>query len=291
MRPLSIKMMQGIGDSAYQRPFVRAQAATRPVYIDTAWPEIYADLPGVHFVKPATTLRTQAKHVERLNGFPWEAALPKHESEQKKFIYVLVAPGSIAAELERRVGLNGQPFVFDLPDFGSVPIPAPYAVIRPVSIRKEWTAIARTPEPAYIQQAARMLKALGFTVVCVADIDGEQETLVGEMPEADFYFTKGEVEPPGPLFALVKNAAVVVGGSGWIIPVCLAYGTPAVIIGGGLGGYNAPARVIDSRMDGSRMRFVLPEPYCACIMTRHKCLKEIPDFAGKFEAAVSELVS
>lgn len=287
-RPLAIHMMLGIGDSVYQRPFVRAQALTRPVYIDTSWPELFSDLPGVHFVKPNTTLRTQAKHVTKLNGFPWEDA--PAECDRKKFTYVLVAPGSIAAELERHVGLDGQPFVFDLPDFGPSEIPGPYAVIRPVSIRKEWTAIARTPDPSYIEQAARILKASGFTVVCVADIDGTQETLVGHMPEADLYFTNGELDLSA-LFSLVKNAAVVVGGSGWIIPVCLAYRTPAVIIAGGLGHYNSPERVIDNRMDGSRMRFVMPVPYCRCMQPRHKCRKFIPDFVEKFTHAVTELVS
>lgn len=289
-RPLFIQMMQGLGDACYQRPFVRAQGAVRPTFIDTAWPEIYSDLLGVHFVKPNTTLRTQAKHVARLNGFPWETAPDHWQGDRNKFMYVLVAPGSIAGELERHIGLAGQPFVFDLPDFGPPLITGRYAVIRPASVRTEWKAPARNPDPAYIADAARLLRAAGITVVCVADLDGEQEVLHGEMPEADHYFVKGELEPKA-LLALVKNAAVVVGGVGWIVPVCLAYRTPAVIIGGGLGHYNAPARVIDKRMDGSRMRFVMPDPYCTCNAPRHNCAKAIPDFSGKFTAALTDLLN
>lgn len=290
MRPVFICVMQGLGDAVYQRPFIRAQAAVRPVYIDTAWVELYSDIPNVHFVKPQTHLRTQSKNIARLNGFPW-ATLPEARTyDRGKFLYVLVAPGSIAAELERHVGLAGQPFVFDLPDFGPSPVKGSYAVIRPASVRTEWKATARNPDPAYLVEASKLLRASGVTVVCVADIDGTQETLVGEMPEADVYFTKGELEPKQ-LFALVKNASLVVGGVGWIAPVCLAYRTPAVIIGGGLGHYNHPDRVIDKRMDGSRMRFLLPEPYCKCNHPRHACLREIPAFAEKFTAAITELAA
>lgn len=285
-RPLFLSLMQGLGDAVYQRPVVRAQAELRPVYIDSCWPEVYRDLRGVHLVKPRPRYRTQAKNVARLDGFPWADA--PRDCERRNFTYVLIRPGSISAELERHVELGGRPFVFDLPDYGPPLIAPPYAVIRPVSVRREWTNVARNPDPAYIAEAADLLRAAGLTVVAVADLAGSVETVVGEMPEADIYWTAGELEQPA-LFALIRHASVVVGGSGWIVPTAVAYRTPAIVIGGGQGWHNAPERLIDPRMDGSRVRFLLPEPYCLCKAPRHACPKAIPDFARRFRAALADL--
>ena len=282
-------MMQGLGDAVYQRPFVRAQGRVRETYIDTVWPEVYADLPGVFPVRPRTIYRTQAKNLARLSAFPW--AEEPADFERGRFTYMLQRPtGSICDELEHHVGLAGQPFVFDAPDFGPPPVDAPYAVIRPVSVRTEWSNPARNPDPAYVAEAARILRAAGFRVVCVADLAPGAETLVGEMPEADVYLTRGELAQPD-LFALIRHAAVVVGGVGWIVPVALAYGTPAVIIGGGLGQFNRPDRLVDPRIDGSAMRFILPTPYCMCRIPRHQCPRVIPVFAEKFQAALLEVAA
>jgi hypothetical protein len=285
MRPLLATCMHGLGDAVYQRPFLRAQSEVRQVYASTPWPEIYSDLPNVHPVRVASRYRTQTKNLTRLAAFPWEQ--PPRDCDRAQFTYSLQKPGTICQEIERHVGLAGRPFVFDLPDFGTPPLAPPYAVIRPVSVRREWMNTARNPDPAYIAEAARLLRAAGYTVACVADI-AAAETLVGEMPEADVYWTAGELEQPA-LFALIQHASVVVGGVGWIVPTCLAYRTPAVIVCGGLGQHNAPGRMIDPRMDGSRVRFLLPDPYCMCRAPRHECRKVIPDFAQRFEAALLEV--
>jgi hypothetical protein len=70
---------------------------------------------------------------------------------------------------------------------------------------------------------------------------------------------------------------VVVGGVGWIVPACVALGTPAFIVLGGNGGMNAPDKIIDTRMDGSRIGFATPKEYCRCLDMRHLCEKQIPD--------------
>lgn len=284
MKPLFLRMMQGLGDAVYQRPFVRAQSQVRPVFIDSCWPDIYTDLPRVRCVKPKTRYRTQAKNLARLADFPW-SELPK-DYDSAHFTYSLQQRGSISEELERRVGLAGRPFAFDLPGFGPAPVSAPYAVIRPVTERREWLNTARNPDPAYLVQAAEILKAIGYGTVCVADLSPKAETLVGEMPPADLYATAGELDQPT-LFALIQHAAVVVGGPGWIVPTSIAYRTPAVILGGGQGAHNAPARLIDPRMNADRIRFVLPEPYCMCKKQRHRCTKAIPDFTARFREALT----
>lgn len=60
-RNIYIRGMYGLGDSIYQRAFVRQFPGA---YIRTPWPELYADL-DVKFVKSNTLLRTQRKNEDR----------------------------------------------------------------------------------------------------------------------------------------------------------------------------------------------------------------------------------
>lgn len=283
--PLFIRAMLGLGDGVYQRPFIRAQAELRPVYVTTAFPELYADLPDVHPVAPHRVLRTQAKNAARHTGW---ATVPR-EHDKAFFTYSLRRPGSILSELEKLVGLAGRPFRFDLPDMGPSPVTAqkPVAVIRPVTVRKEWANHARGPLPEYIEQAALVLHHAGYHVVAVADIDPPDETLVGQMPQADEYFVRGELTARE-LLALIQKAAVVVGGSGFIVPVSIAARTPLVVISGGQGGHNAPERLTDLRMDLSHTRFVLPERFCMCTRRDHACRKTIRHFPQAFRSALLE---
>lgn len=290
MKPLLISMMQGLGDAVYQRPFVRAQSEIRPVFIDSCWPEVYADIPGLNLVKPNPRYRTQAKNVARLHDFSWASFPLEHEKAQ--FTYALVHPGTICEELERHVGLAGQPFVFDLPDFGPSPVLSskPVAVLRPVTTRAEWKNLARSPLPQYLVEASEVLKAEGFHVVLIADVDPPAEWLEGELPEADEVFIHGELVAPR-LLALLQHAAVVVGGSGFIIPTSIAHRTPIVVIGGGQGGHNRPERVTDPRMDLSSVRFVLPDRYCMCQNHKHNCDKRISLFPSKFRRTLRDAVA
>jgi ADP-heptose:LPS heptosyltransferase len=261
------------------------------VFVDTPWVELYRDLPNVHPVRPARMrYRTQAKNLARLDAFPW--ATPPADCERAYFTYALRRPGSILAEMEKYVSLEGRALVFDLPDFGPSPVVAakPVAVLRPVTIRAEWTNTARAPDPRYIAQAATVLRHAGFHVVAVADLEDGAEWLAGPMPEADEYFVRGELSVTE-LLALTQSAAVVVGGSGFIIPAAIAQGTPLVVIGGGQGAHNHPERVTDPRMDLSAVRFVLPDRYCPCTSPRHACDKAIADFPQRFRAALFEAVN
>lgn len=298
MKPLFIRMMEGLGDAIYQRPFVRAQGELRPTYIDSVWPEIYTDLPGVHLVEPKPKYRTQAKNIRRLAGFPFEEspvefgggwAQRNRDVDQVQMTYSLQRPGTILQELERHVGLGGRPFVFDAPDFGPPPIEPPYAVVRPVSVRREWINTARNPDPQYIPRSAELLRAAGYKIVVIADLVPGVETVEGEMPVGDIYRTAGELTQPE-IFALLKHASVVVGAVGFVVPVCLAYRTPTVIICGGLGAHNAPGIITDPRIDSGAMRFLLPQPYCLrCRNPRHACKKAIPNFDARFMTAVAQV--
>ena len=161
-------------------------------------------------------------------------------------------------------------------------------MIRPNVVREEWKNTSRNPDPQYMATAAYMLRAAGYYVVSVADLEPGEERLDAPEPASDESYHRGEygIEQ---LFELMEHAAVVVGGVGFILPVAIAYGTPLIIIGGGNGGHNAPERLVGHGMDGSKARFIMPDDYCRCLSYDHDCPKHISAFEAKFAVALDEV--
>lgn len=263
-----INGMQGLGDNIYSRAFVKNLRGD--VYLRTPWPQLFSDLPNIRPVNPETDLRTQAKNAAR--GFEW------HQMPPGKPLRVKYGSYPIFNGLEIR--FNVKPVALDLPDFGPSPVSGRYIVIRPATVRSEWRADSRNPDPAYIAEATRLAMARGYKVVSVADLCDE-EWLVGDPPPADIYFHSGELKLEQ-LIALVQGAVAVIGGVGWIVPACIAAKVPAWIICGGNGGYNAPERITDKRLDTSRIGWAVPDNYCRCTEAIHNCDKRISNHAEKF---------
>lgn len=276
MTPLLVEGMRGLGDNIYQRPFVRALAQRREVYLSTPWPELYADLP-VRFVRTRTTLRTQAINESRQSAETWTA--PPAKAERVRVTYgSALSTTNIPSAMERAMPLSGAPFIFDLPPMGPAPFVGddrPYAVIRPVTVRGEWRNEARNPLPEYISEIADELRQT-HRVVLLAHLERGHEWLVGDIPPHDEAYLRGELSIREAL-ALIREADVVVGGVGWIVPAAIALKRPAFFVLGGQGGHNAPERITDPRMDLSRIGWARPTPYCACQSMRHACPKRIPD--------------
>ena len=273
--------MWGLGDNIYARPFVRAAAAQWDVHLETPWPELYADI-DIKFVRGGRRLRTQQKNMARQPDGLWSQPSMMREM---KVGYADLASRSIIKSLECRwAGLAGRfnPALFDLPDMGPSPIDTdrPIAVIRPVTVRSEWRNEARNPQPEYVNIIAAALMAT-HTVVAVADIAPDQEWLVGNMPPAHLYFVAGELDVCE-LLALVRDADIVVGGVGWIVPAGLALKVKTFVILGGHGGHNAPEKITDPRLDLSRIGFAIPEKFCRCTNMLHTCDKRISDPLGQF---------
>ena len=282
---LLIESMKGLGDNIFQRPFVRAAATREPVYITTPWPEMYTDLPGVHFVRQPTTLRTQAKNIARQPAARWEP--PPRQATAVRFRYTPadLARQSIIASLERTLPLQGAPFVFDLPPSTSRHVGAkPYAIVRPVTVRKEWASASRGPKHQYLQSAINLLLARGLEVVTIADVDGVNETFDGPPPRGQTRsFHAGQLGLLD-LIHMVRNARVIVAGVGFIVPMTIAAGVPLYIVFGGRGGHNAPHVITDPRMDMSRVGTAIPDRFCMCTDARHACDKRITGFSEKFNA-------
>lgn len=282
MRSVLIRGMWGLGDNIYARPFVRAAAAQYEVWFDTPWPELYEDL-DIRFVRGTRKLRTQTKNVERQPKDRWSRPPPMQE--------VKVSYGSdltalrLINALERRwsaLRVAFDPALFDLPDMGPSPVRSdrPIAVVRPVTVRREWRNEARNPLPEYVNAIAAELMAT-HTVIAVADIASGEEWPVGELPMAHRYFVHGEL-PVRELLALVRDADVVIGGVGWIVPAGLALKVNVFVVLGGHGGHNAPEKITDARLDLSRIAFAIPEKFCRCTHMLHNCDKRIAEPVRQF---------
>ncbi len=269
--------MHGLGDNIYQRAFVRE--IDEPVFLSTSWPQLYADLPNVYPVKKRTRLRLQKKNADSMPAGTWNKAscVPGKKIKYRN-------SDSILQGMENSFGVKVK--VFDLPEFERFPIHEPYAVVRPVTVRAEWRNEARNPEAEYICEAAEILHKCGYHVVTVAAIEKGLEWS-DAMPCGDTRFDYGQLSFDL-LMSLIQDAAVVVGGVGWIVPAALAAGVPLVCVLGGQGGMNAPERIAGEPMDLSLARWIYPDNYCRCEKKTHDCDKTITDFKNKFRSALND---
>lgn len=276
-----ISGMYGLGDNVYQRSVIRE--IKERVYLYTTWPQLYSDLPNIKPVKPNTNLRTQLKNVSMIPQSIWNVA-PKLPQIKISYTSNDLKNGSILRSMSKKTGTN--PKIFDIPKFRDFGIQKPYAVIRPVTVRSEWYNISRSPENEYILSSAELLKKAGYTVVSVADICKEEWCL--GLPNADINFNNGELNFEQ-LMGVIQHADVVVGGVGWIVPVCSASLVNLVCILGGLGAHNDPKKIIDHPMDSSKIKFIYPDNFCMCSDNRHACNKKISNFNDKFIEVIKDL--
>lgn len=289
MHPMALQIegMLGLGDNIFARPFVRAQTERYDVVqLRTSWPELFADLPRMEFLRPSTRLRTQAKNVTlvdcKISGMKWSAPrVPMHKVQVS--YHTTFRRWGITRSIEKHLPLFDTPYKMDLPDFGVPPWPSdrPLAVIRPVTVRSEWRNEARNPKPEYINRiAARLMDT--HHVVVVADLQDDAEWLVGDMPPHHRALVKGELHVRS-LLGLVQHADVVVGGVGWIAPAGIAAGVRTFIVHGGHGGDNAPGIITDPRMDLHRYGYALPDTFCTCTTMRHTtCDKTISNLESQW---------
>ncbi len=285
MRPIFVQSMKGLGDGIYQRPFVRAESARRPVFLDTPWPQLYADLPNVFPVKAATTLRTQAKNAAAQPDSVWHDRPLIADTARFGYGTRELRRHSIMRALETALPLRGAPFEFDLPpDAMRQPNPGepPYVVVRPVTLRREWTNSARNPDPSAVFKVAQWCQDAGYRVVLVADLADGHEHAVGALPPHDTAFLAGELDLID-LMQMVRGAAAVVGGVGWIVPMAIAAGTPLFVIQGGQLRHNGPQAITDTRLNLSRVGWAKPRYPCDCENMRHNCRKDPANLRGDFD--------
>lgn len=284
---IHIQGMHGLGDNIMQRPFIRAAAKRFNVYLETPWPELYADIERVFPVRANSQLRTQAKS-EALSQMTWHRPIGRRH--RLNYGPQDLARSNIWRALDRKMSLGDVPFVLDLPTLPRVDIDTggkPLAVVRPVTARAEWLNEARNPLPGYVNAIAEEL-ALTHYVVCIADLKDGEEWLEGPLPFCDLALVRGELTSLEAL-SLVASADVVIGGVGWILPAALAARRAAFIVLGGMGAHNGPERLTDAEwVPSGRVGFAMPDTYCLCDQKSHQCNKRITDIGRQFRAWCAE---
>lgn len=281
--------MHGIGDNINQRCFVKALAERgHEVWLRTPLPEIYADLPNIHFVRANSPLRTQ-KISEENSQISFEKEPPGVPRKRIFYGNGHLQAGSIFDAMQSQFGITPAPM--DLPQFKAAgirtPDGKPVAVIRPTTERKEWHNASRGPLNQYIDDVSRQLAIRGFHVISVADVHEGQEWIPDGEPFAHQKFHHGELSI-WQMLALVERADIVLTGPCVVMHAALAYQRPMICLAGGNGGNNHHLKVTDPRcMDLSRALFVYPDHYCKCQEMIHDCDKRISGLSGKVEGFIN----
>ena len=273
--------MHGLGDNLYQRAVLKH--CGEHVFLQTPWPQLYADLPNVTCVPANSRLRTQAKSEQRSQSLFGRLS---GGQRVQRWHYVNDPQLSILQSLAQQIGASG--FDFRGPTFDGPKIKRPYVVVRPVCLRREWTSDARNPAPEYIARAIEYLRQ-DFTIVSVADLQEGHEWALNPLPYADVTYHAGELNIEQ-LLGLVQGAAAMVGGVGWVVPASLSYSVPLLLIYGGWGFSNGPSRIFGPGVDTSFIDQVMPDAFCHCNSNRHLCDKRISGFDDRARAFAARLV-
>lgn len=256
--------MLGLGDNIYQRAIVRELGECQLI---TPWPQLYVDLP-VRCIEVPTLLRTQRKNMQVAKGM-FQRPLGGHE---RRIGYAGLGPTMVEGMCQS-VGLLRDKLDFSLPSY-RFPAPARATlIVRPATVRSEWPAASRNPKPEYLAAVCDALRH-DFHIVSIADLKAGEEWLVGEAPFAHETYHHGELAVTDVL-GLVSTAAGAIGGVGWLLPACIGYQTPMLLIYGGWGAHNGPQRVLDPRMPTDHIVQVVPDNFCMCQSNKHDCDKTI----------------
>jgi len=270
--------MWGLGDNIYQRPFIQMLSERTTVYLETPWPELYADLPNVRFVLGKRNLRTQLKNIARQDASRW-SRVPRGVPTIALKVHYNLQHHSIIQEMANCFRIGDRVELSLPPQERWTVTFKPIAIIRPVTVRREWHNSARNPEPNYVNYCAEQLRQTHHVIV-LADLEDGQEELVGNLPPHDTAWINGQVKADR-LFALVQAADVLVGGVGWIVPAAVAARKRAFVVLGGQGGHNAPEKILAPWWK-HRITFAEPDNFCRCINMRHSCQKTISNLAAHF---------
>lgn len=286
--------MYGLGDTVYLRPFIKNIAKHYDeVYMRTPWPELFCDIPNVLPVWHKCSLRTQKRSILSWTG-KWHD-VPK-DCDQISIRYD--ADDLTQMSIMETMAHKTQDWLVDHPEldvpvfdeelYGLLDPKKPLAVVRPVTTRLEWDSRARGCDPEYIQQSIDILKAKGYHVVLLYDVDGDLEQFVGDKPHGMDVDLNSSSEPrffrAKFLISLLQEASIVVGPVGWIAPMGYAMKVPTIIIHGGRGGHNHP-KVISPGHGYDNVKHIMPDNYCICDGRKpngHVCDKHISDFSKKF---------
>lgn len=277
--PLLVEGMLGLGDGLHQRAIVRELVKTHDVYLRTPWPAIYHDIAGVRFLRPTTSLRTQAKNATREQAA--YSSDPPSGTPVRRIWYTHDGIRLHGGFMRAMASEFGMPRAFDF----SLPIPhewkqragrwlmrwqptRPLMIYRPLVERKEWSGCsARNPDHAAYHALAEAVRER-FFVVSVADLKRGIEWAVGTPLKADVECHAGELDFET-IAALAAQAGLVYCSPGFMLVLAQAVSAPLCAVFGG----HESGRLYDH--GSARDLFIDPIQPCDCLSKTHNCAKRI----------------
>lgn len=282
MKPVYLSGMGGYGDCIHQRAIVRRWVAQgRQVWIETPWPMLYRDFPGVRCLPKKTHLRTQNKNAKREAGLyakrPGPAIIAACQHRTAGYAPAMVRDhGGVLQALAAQLGEpTATDFRMRVPDEWrerlTIELPdRPVMIYRPLMDRSEWGGCqARNPDHAAYRALFESVRDR-YYVISIADLEPGKEWLVEEMPNVDRMFHAGELDMEQ-IAALYERASLVFTSPGFSVPLSQAIGTPVVCV---FGGYE------DSHSFSAGAAFspylgIDPIHSCQCFSHAHQCRKTI----------------
>lgn len=290
---IQIKGMNGLGDTIYLRCVVNEFLKTRPdqtIYVCTPWPQMW-DGARVRLMPSSTSLRTQSENEKRCT----ELYTPPRIDSFRKRIHIGYSGSDFKGE-KSILDACAQKMLIDLPEkigFGwSVPeswkwtrdgtgkywrngkfafhTDKPLAFVRPPTIRKEWVAPGRNPDPSAFIACVNHLRKTHY-VVSVASAIEPHEKIVTPI-ESDLPLERGELDFES-MLGLLATCDVAFGGVGFLLPAALSHSVKTIILAGGVLGGNGPSAVMPKQLDWSNVKMILPDigHRCWCTNYRHEC--------------------
>lgn len=281
----------GFGDNFYQRPIIKEVAKRyEEIYLMTAFPEAYWDIPNVRFIYPdATNLRTQRKHADRLPAKTWS----KRPDDAHYVRWDHIGPPAEPTIKTKYVELeNREDFDFSFPVrtawtdaarklISKLPLNGKkLCIVRRPTDRKEWSCVARNPKIEYYQLLIDRYKDEYF-FLGLADVAKDKEWFDGELIGLDKEFNRGEIPLPT-IMGLMKIADMTITYPSLFMIAAIAMRARCFCVFGGIAG---PEYLLRKRLGLREFAYVAPEPPCNCHRMDHDCNKEIPEdrLLGAFE--------
>lgn len=234
--------MHGLGDNIAQRGLVRHLLAKgHEVYINTPWPDVYYDCPGLKFVKTISSLRAQKRNIQKQSDRMTYDRPTSGTPVKIHYTWDLVQRyGSIPQAIAARAGvLDPVSTAFeDRTPFLQAPcaVAVNFYVYHPLTSRKEWPAIAaRNPDyKGYAELAQKIQNILrDCKPVSISDEEPGQEEIVKEtMLKGALEYHKGELD----FFSIGAHflrSAFVMTSPGFFVHLCIALGVPVIVVFGG----------------------------------------------------------
>jgi len=271
----------GFGDNFYQRQIIKEVAKTHTIYLKTAFPAVYWDIPNVKFLYPASMpLRTQKKYIETLPVGTWS----KKPADAHRVRWQDIGPPATKKIQTKYVELeNSKDFDFTFPVKNewveeakklvkTLPINGKkLCIIRRPTNRKEWNCPARNPKIEYYQLLIDHYKKEHF-FLGLADVEKDKEWFDGDVHRIDKEFNKGEI-PLTTILGLMKISDMIITYPSFFMIAAVAIRAKCFCIWGGI---SAPHYSLRKNLGLQNFGYVAAEPFCSCHTMTHKCKKDIP---------------